>query len=247
VLPFEALVVRNGYLVERFAVATIPSVHMLAGRDSRKNRETERLLAIADPRPAAQMRQLPYSDDEVASAARAFAPNASTVLAGATATRANLLKLDLSTYTNLHFATHSTIDYDDPWRSKIWLSQDSLDREANDFLALADIRNLRLPAALVVLSSCESGGGSFELSEGLNGFVRAFLEAGTQNLVVSLWEVEDFATAGFMASFYRHLHLGYAAALQLAKKEMIASPRRKHRHPYYWSPFLLTTVNPTQR
>ncbi len=247
VLPFEALILRDKYLVERFAVATIPSVHMLTGRNDATDRGAQRLLAIADPRPATQMRQLPYSDDEVAGAARAFAADASTVLAGPAATRANLLKLDLSSYTHIHLATHSTIDSDDPWRSKIWLSQDSLDHGANDFLALADIRRLRLPAALVILSSCESGGGSFELSEGLNGFVRAFLEAGAQNLVVSLWEVEDFATAGFMASFYRHLHLDYATALQQAKKEMIASPRRKHRHPYYWSPFLLTTVNPKQR
>ncbi len=247
VLPFEALLLRNKYLVERFAIATIPSVYLLTGRSNVEDRKAKRLLAIADPRPATQMRQLPYSDDEVASAAQAFAAEASTVLAGPAATRTSLLKLDLSSYTHLHLATHSTIDYDDPWRSKIWLSRDSLDQGANDFLSLADIRRLRLPAALVVLSSCESGGGSFELSEGLNGFVRAFLEAGAQNLVVSLWEVEDFATAGFMASFYRHLHLGYATALQQAKKEMIASPRRKHRHPYYWSPFLLTTVNPMQR
>src|SRR5690606_34626858 len=101
-------------------------------------------------------------------------------LAGTAATRAALQRQDLGSFDYLHFATHSSIHYDDPLRSKIWLSQDTLEG-GGDYLTIADIRQLKLRADLVVLSSCESGGGEFELGEGMSGFVRAFFEAGARN------------------------------------------------------------------
>ena len=74
----------------------------------------------------------------------------------------------------------------------------------------------------------------------MDGLVKAFMQAGARNMLVSLWEVEDFTTATFMKTFYQNLSLGYAEALRRAKLEMINSPRLRHRHPYYWSPFVLT-------
>lgn len=55
---------------------------------------------------------------------------------------------------------------------------------------------------LVVLSACESGGGEFVDAEGLLGLARAFLEAGTRDLVVTLWPVEDGAAMRFALRFH---------------------------------------------
>ena len=77
------------------------------------------------------------------------------------------------------------------------------------------------------------------MGEGVEGFVRAFIYAGCRNVVVSYWEVEDFASAVFMKTFYQNLSRGYAAALREAKLEMIRSPRLRLRHPYFWAPFVL--------
>lgn len=240
VVPFEALRVSGDYLIAACDVVMVPSLQLLKPGGSAPAGLNRRLLAIADPRRGAAMRQLPYADDEVAWITEALGQERVSRLAGAAATRAALHRQDLGSFDYLHFATHSSIHYDDPLRSKIWLSQDTLEG-GGDYLTIADIRKLKLRADLVVLSSCESGGGEFELGEGMNGFVRAFFEAGARNLIVSLWEVEDFATATLMRAFYRHLDKGYAAALRAAKLEMLSSPRRKHRHPYYWSPFVLTS------
>jgi hypothetical protein len=145
------------------------------------------------------------------------------------------MAIDLSQYQIVHAATHSTINYDHPSRSRIWLSADTSDTSVESYISLDEVAQLKLSADLVVLSSCESGGGDLDIGDGMNGFVRALMSAGTRNVVVSLWEVEDFTTAAFMKSFYENLGMGYADALRASKMEMISSPRLKHRHPFYWS------------
>jgi CHAT domain-containing protein len=70
---------------------------------------------------------------------------------------------------------------------------------------------------------------------------RAFLAAGASRLVISLWSVDDRATAELMARFYRRMlgpeHMAPAAALRAAQLEMRAQPR--WRSPYFWAGFVL--------
>lgn len=68
---------------------------------------------------------------------------------------------------------------------------------------------------------------------------RAFLYAGAESVLGSLWSVSGKSTARLMASFYRHLRKGNSRgrALQLAKLDLLQSGQ--HRHPYYWSAFVL--------
>jgi CHAT domain-containing protein len=86
----------------------------------------------------------------------------------------------------------------------------------------------RFDLDLAVLSACESGGGKLERGEGLNGLARAFRLAGTRELVVSLWKVDDAATATLMGEFYTRLAGGTspASALRGAKLALL---RRAHR------------------
>jgi CHAT domain-containing protein len=63
------------------------------------------------------------------------------------------------------------------------------------------LENLRL----AVLSACETGLGDLTGGEGVQGLVRAFHLAGCPDVVASLWNVNDDATAALMAEFYRHL------------------------------------------
>jgi CHAT domain-containing protein len=58
---------------------------------------------------------------------------------------------------------------------------------------------------LAVLSACETGLGEWTAGEGLQGLVRAFHLAGCANVVASLWQVEDEATAALFAQFYHEL------------------------------------------
>jgi CHAT domain-containing protein len=88
---------------------------------------------------------------------------------------------------------------------------------------------------LVVLSACDTGRGDVKLGEGVYGLRRAFLVAGAETVVTSLWKVNDDVTQQLMEAFYRHLLAGRGrtSALREAMREM----RRKQPHPYFWAAF----------
>lgn len=90
---------------------------------------------------------------------------------------------------------------------------------------------------LVVLSACETGSGSVETGQGVYGMRRAFLIAGAETLVTSLWRVADQETSQLMERYYQNLKAGQgrAAAMQQAAQWM----RHKQPHPYYWAPFIV--------
>jgi CHAT domain-containing protein len=65
--------------------------------------------------------------------------------------------------------------------------------------------------------------------------------AGTPRVVVSLWEVNDAATADLMQAFYAQMsrQKNFATSLRAAKIAMLRSDVPAYRHPYFWAPFVL--------
>lgn len=90
---------------------------------------------------------------------------------------------------------------------------------------------------MVVLSACESGLGELTEGEGVAGLRRAFLVAGAETVVASLWKVDDAVTRELMQAFYRYLKQGEgrAEAMQHASSDI----RETHPHPYYWASFVV--------
>lgn len=148
---------------------------------------------------------------------------------------------DLSQYRYVHFATHGLLDSAHPELSGIVLSM--IDEQGNPqdgFLRAHEIFNLKLPAELIVLSACETGLGKEVQGEGLVGLTRGFMYAGAPRVVVSLWSVNDLATAELMARFYRGMlkdKLPPAAALRAAQISLMNEKRWES--PFYWAAFTL--------
>jgi CHAT domain-containing protein len=71
----------------------------------------------------------------------------------------------------------------------------------------------------------------------LVGLVRGFLYAGAAALLVSLWDIDDAATALLMGHFYRHLRQGGSKSEALQRA--VAATRQANPHPFYWAPFIL--------
>jgi len=92
-----------------------------------------------------------------------------------------------------------------------------------------------LGTKLVVLSACETGLGDIEQGEGVAGLSQAFLRAGAQGVVMSLWRVPDTQTAELMKHFYRSLKEGMQApsALRKAQQSFI----KQGKHPVSWAAF----------
>lgn len=157
------------------------------------------------------------------------------------ANRATATGGELSKYRFVHFATHGYIDSQRSDLSAIVLSLvDEQGKPQDGFLRTHDIYNLNLPAELVVLSACETGLGQEIKGEGLVGLTRGFMYAGARRVVVSLWNVNDKATAELMARFYRGMlreNKTPAAALRAAQMDM--SRQKQWQSPYYWAAFVL--------
>ena len=160
---------------------------------------------------------------------------------GFQASRANVLSGELSQYRYVHFATHGLLDSERPGLSSLVLSMvDAQGKPQNGFLRANDIYNLKLPAELVVLSACQTGLGKDIKGEGLVGLTRGFMYAGAARIVVSLWSVNDKATAHLMTKFYeKMLKQGErpAAALRAAQVEMWK--QKQWQSPYYWAAFTM--------
>jgi CHAT domain-containing protein len=158
------------------------------------------------------------------------------------ANRTLALSGELSQYRILHFASHAFINTIHPELSGIVLSLVDKEGNAQDgFLRANEIYNLKLPAELVVLSACQTGLGRDVKGEGLIGLTQSFMYAGAPRLIVSLWALQDKATADLMARFYQHLlgpqKLSPAAALRAAQVEMWQTKRWPS--PYFWAGFVL--------
>jgi CHAT domain-containing protein len=148
---------------------------------------------------------------------------------------------ELSKYRYVHFATHGYLDTSRAGLSAILLSLvDEAGKPQDGFLRTHDIYNLKLPAELVVLSACETGLGKDVQGEGLEGLMRAFMYAGARRVVVSLWNVNDRATAELMQRLYAGIlrnNKTPAAALRAAQIEMLRT--QQWQSPYYWAAFVM--------
>jgi CHAT domain-containing protein len=124
--------------------------------------------------------------------------------------------------------------------NRYW-SNDSirLEPEQDDgILRAAEISELNLNGcSLVVLSACETGLGYSDTSEGIFGLQRAFRLAGANYVLMSLWDVDDRATAMLMTEFYKNLldDVDLDTALKNSKKRV----REFYPSPKDWGGFVL--------
>lgn len=186
--------------------------------------------------------RLPFTRKE-AETISATVPTASKKLhLDFSANLATAVNPELANYQIVHFATHSFLNSRRPELSGIVLSLiDEDGKPQNGFLRTDDIYNLNFPAELIVLSGCRTGFGKEIRGEGLVGLTRGFMYAGAKRVAVSLWDVNDEATAELMSRFYKEMlgnkKLSPAAALQQAQISM--SKDKRWNNPYYWAGFIL--------
>ena len=146
---------------------------------------------------------------------------------------------ELNQYRILHFATHGFVNDVNPELSGIVLSLvDKQGKRIRGYLRLGDLFNLDYPADLIVLSACETGLGKEIQGEGLVGLTRGLMYAGAERLVVSLWQVDDKATAEFMQEFYKQmLENGKSANEALRATQLKMRKQENRQEPYYWAAF----------
>jgi len=189
-------------------------------------------------------RQLAEGDGGSAAATRAFYDEYSTVMD----LPAEFYLETLERVFQRHDLAHGTFrvhgELVDPGaieQSRILFSAESKNAAA-DYLFLKEAYDLPLTGVeLAVLSACDTERGKPLPGEGIESFSRAFLAAGAQTTVTTLWRVPDQTTAAFMRLYYHHLQRGEsrAAALRLTKLRFLTAGGPT-ANPHYWAPFVLT-------
>jgi CHAT domain-containing protein/Tfp pilus assembly protein PilF len=236
VVPRSGKVEESRPLLEDLTLVYLPTAALL-GQKRAMAEHGNSMLAMA---PASS--RLRYAPEEAQSIDAMFQPR-SRLLAGEAATESQFKEISGS-FSLLHLATHGYFNKFNPLLSGLELEADS----ANDgLLEVHEILELGLNARLVTLSACETALGSGYLvdmpaGDEFVGLTRAFLLAGSNSVLATLWEVDDRSSVKLMLRFYRILTdpdrgLDLASALASAQRDLRASD--KFNHPYYWAPFVL--------
>jgi CHAT domain-containing protein/Flp pilus assembly protein TadD len=243
-------------LLDRFAISYVPSAAMLlagsvlepsapvsglfiaggeggatarsetARASSRDRWLNELYLAEGLSDPAHALPPLPGARAEVDALAR-FKGRDGLVLRGDQATVDAVSRLALNRFGILHFATHGRVSERNPGWSALMLSPKADGGDVSDgWLRARDISNLTLDAQLVVLSACETARGRSLRGDGVQSLARAFLHAGAQSVVASLWLANDARTAELMPHFYGELARGTPIAEALRRTKLAAERDR---------------------
>ena len=238
-LPFEALITREStttnfsqmhYLLNDFKIAYNNSAGSYLAFDKLKLTKNDKKTVLGIfPVFEKTTYELTFSKAEMQSIKNNFEGK---YFKNSNATFNNF-KLNAPNYSILHLSTHATSgDTETPASIKFY------DQE----ILYSELYNLNINPDLVVLSACETGIGKLYKSEGAMSVARGFQFAGAQNLLFSLWKVNDYTTSVFMDYFYKNIKSDQSyfeansnAKLDFLKDKSISNAKKS---PYYWSAFV---------
>lgn len=140
-----------------------------------------------------------------------------------------------------YFATHGIASNESPMEKSFLVLSGN-----NAFLTAKDIMDTRLKKKpfpeIVVLSACQTGLGKFT-NAGTVGLARAFLIAGSNHVVMSLWNVDDEATAFLMSRFMWHLKNNNAHLPSGALRLAILDTKKQYTNPSKWASFTVFGID----
>lgn len=229
-VPFGGLKGPDGYLIETHAVAVIPNLTILRSLKAQGKARKARSLVLGDPTLAfANAVALPNAKAEATDVAGILK---TTPLLNAAASEASFKQQAPGTDL-IHLAAHATYNSKVPLESAVLLAASGSE---DGLLTAEELYGVQLNAYLVVLSACETARSKVMTGDEVMGLIRGFMFAGADNIIGSLWQVEDTSTRELMGYFYQELARGAtpAAALRVAQRKMI---KTKKSNMFFWAAF----------
>jgi len=139
-------------------------------------------------------------------------------------------------------AIHASVKIENPLlRSGLALAGANLSKGGDDdgILTALEASGLNLwGTKLVTLSACDTGVGEVKNGEGVYGLRRAFVLAGAETLVMTLWPVSDYVTREVMTAYYTGLKQGLGRREALRQAQLAMLKRQGRGHPFYWASFI---------
>ncbi|HEY0320353.1 MAG TPA: CHAT domain-containing protein [Pyrinomonadaceae bacterium] len=227
--PFKS----DAFLIEKMSVSVVPNLFDIEDNTKAWTPRYRNPLVVGNPYfpPDANWKVPPLPGAEEEALAIAKMINARPLIRRRATKRRVMARAANADF--LYFATHGIASSDDPLTGGfLFLTDRSLTK---GFWTAKEIQSSRLTAQLAVLSACQTGLGKIH-DAGVIGLSRAFQIAGVPRVVMSLWSVNDKATAELMKSFVKYLRSNVPSeALRLAMLEV----KRDRPQLSQWASFVL--------
>jgi CHAT domain-containing protein len=243
-LPFSALWNRRSgkFLVEERVVSYLPSIAALSAEPGGVSRPLERMTVFV-PIPDS----LPGTRSEAEAIGR-IVP-AAVIRVGTVSTETGV-RTALKSDRTVHIASHGMHNSQNPLFSRMTVGRGvGIAPENDGRLEVHEILSIATRSPLVFLSGCETGlvsGVEGQIMQGSDesSLAQAFLIAGAQNVVATLWRVDDANAVRIADSFYSQLRSGFSPedALASAQREAI-----RRRVDYTWAAYTVSGSGKTNR
>jgi CHAT domain-containing protein len=230
------------YLIKSFAIGYAYSSSSMLNRDvSSRNVSSPSMLAMGftDGRTLrdgeTQLSQIVGAEEELHALAQRF--SSGKFLFGKDAHEANFKRM-APEYDILHLAVHGSGDVEKNFAASLYFGKS--DNGEDGELHAYELYGLKLNALMAVLSSCESGLGKGYRGEGMISMASAFTYSGCQNILMSLWKVNDQTAMRLMDDFYGFLLAGETidVALRNAKLKYLDAADEFSADPRTWTPLV---------
>jgi CHAT domain-containing protein len=230
-VPFAALHDGKSFLVDRYATAIAPSLHLTDPRPLNAANGTALVLGVS--KSVEGYVPLPNVEREVAAV---HDIEGGQELLNDSFSRSRFeAELRRVPYNIVHIASHGQFGTD-PSQTFVLAFDGQLTMD--DLEAAIKFGERRDKALeLLILSACETASGDDRAALGLAGVA---LKAGARSALATLWYINDQSSGELVVNFHRSLQSGKiskAHALQEAQRALAADPR--YAHPAFWAPFLL--------
>lgn len=236
-IPMSALYDGEGFLIQKYAIATTPSLSLTDPNSS--NREQLRALALGLSKSATvgnrEFIPLPFVRQEI-DRVREQLPGSKPLLDEEFTRDSLQQELRENDYPVLHIATHGVFGIVPEDTYLVTGNDEKLTLSELDTLIRTTSRRTE-PIELLTLTACQTAIGDDRSALGLAGVA---VQAGARSALASLWAIEDAATAQIAAQFYRELTTeGTSKAQALQKAQIALIEEGRYAHPAYWAPFIL--------
>lgn len=243
-LPFELLKTgKDARLIEDYTIRYVPSVSMMLASQRVQYKKVEKsslfALHVDSQQPILNELTIRSNKPELIEGSIIEVNEIAKIIGGSNLSglpKTALLE-QLSNSDIIHLATHATVNHSSPATSRLYLSEN-----ADSSIYAYELYNQNFKAQLVTLSACNTGTGKIQKGEGIQSLAKAFTYAGSPNVVMSLWPVNDESTSELMTYFYSNLKEGMRKddALRQAKLTYLMNSDPVKAHPYYWAGFIFS-------
>lgn len=252
-IPFEILIQEKpelgqvnykglNYMIKSHAIGYAYSSSMLLQKNRRQRKSRPSILAVGFTGARKlrdsgdELNAIEGTNDELNVLRKRFVNG--KFLAGDIATELNF-KVMAPDFDIIHLAIHGRGDTQNDFAASLYFSSVSDEKEDGELHAY-ELYGLKLKAMMAVLSACESGLGKGYRGEGMISMASAFSYSGCENILMSLWKVNDQSSIALMDQFYNFLGDGEEIddALRMAKLNYLEAADELSGDPKTWAPLV---------